>query len=50
MVLSSDYNTYMDIQQKINLRIFETFGRLGISFGKPTTAIYLQRPAAEVQR
>lgn len=24
MVLSSDYNTYMDIQQAINIRIFET--------------------------
>jgi small-conductance mechanosensitive channel len=41
-VLSSDYNTYMDIQQTINIRIFETFEQLGISFAKPTSQVYLQ--------
>jgi small-conductance mechanosensitive channel len=43
MVLSSDYNTYMDIQQAINIRIFETFEQLGIAFAKPTSQVYLQQ-------
>jgi small-conductance mechanosensitive channel len=44
-VLSSDYNTYMDIQQSINLKIFKTFDQLGIPFAKPTTAIYMHQKA-----
>jgi small-conductance mechanosensitive channel len=45
-VLSSDYNEYMDIQQSINLRIFEAFGKLGIAFAHPTSLVYLQNNAA----
>ncbi|WP_129714908.1 mechanosensitive ion channel family protein [Pedobacter sp. SYP-B3415] len=44
IVLSSDYNTYMDIQQSINLRIFETFAKEGIGFANPTTTVYLNQP------
>lgn len=40
-VLSPDYNTYMDIRQAINLRIFEEFGRRGIEFAYPTQTVFL---------
>ena len=42
-VLSSDYNTYMDIQQKINYDIVEEFGKRGIEFAFPTQTIYLAK-------
>lgn len=35
-VLEPDYNVYMDIQQKINLAIFEKFEAEGIEFAYPT--------------
>jgi small-conductance mechanosensitive channel len=31
-----DYNTYMDVQQAINLHIFEQFAAAGVSFAYPT--------------
>ncbi|SDM41747.1 Small-conductance mechanosensitive channel [Catalinimonas alkaloidigena] len=40
-VLTGDYNQYMDIQQAINLRIFEEFQRLGVEFAYPTRTLYL---------
>ncbi|PST82739.1 mechanosensitive ion channel protein MscS [Pedobacter yulinensis] len=49
LVLSSDYNTYMDIQQSINIRIFETFEAEGIAFARPTTTVYLNQPGQETQ-
>lgn len=36
-VLDSDYKVYMDIQQAINLEIFDEFRRAGIDFAYPTT-------------
>jgi small-conductance mechanosensitive channel len=36
-VLDAEYNAYMDIQQAINLRLMEEFGRRGIEFAYPTT-------------
>lgn len=42
-VLSSDYNTYMDIQQAINLKIFEAFERERIEFAYPTQKLLLTR-------
>lgn len=35
-VLDPQYRTYMDIQQAINLRLHEEFGRRGIEFAYPT--------------
>ncbi len=35
-VTSPDYNTFMDIQQDINFRIYEEFNNLGIRFGIPS--------------
>jgi len=38
-----DYNTYMDIQQGINLHIHEAFEREGIDFAYPTQTLFLER-------
>lgn len=40
-VSSSDYNLYMDIQQRINLAIFEAFDERGIEFAYPTQTVHL---------
>ena len=42
-VLSPDYNRFMDIQQEINLAIFERFEREGIEFAYPTQTLFLER-------
>ena len=36
-MLDAEYNTFMDIQQAINLRLMEEFARRGIEFAYPTT-------------
>jgi len=46
-VLSPDYNTYMDIQQRINLAVFKKFEEEGIEFAFPTQTVYLKKDAAE---
>jgi small-conductance mechanosensitive channel len=43
-VLSADYNLYMDVQQAINLDIFQAFEQAGIEFAYPTQLLYLARP------
>jgi small-conductance mechanosensitive channel len=45
-VLSPDYNRYMDIQQGINLAIFERFEQEGIEFAYPTQTVYLGKPSS----
>lgn len=40
-VLSPNYNTYMDIQQAINLQIKEAFEQRGITFAFPTQTLYV---------
>lgn len=48
-VLSPDYNKYMDIQQDINLAIFETFAQEGIEFAFPTqTTVVRNKPTSGV--
>jgi small-conductance mechanosensitive channel len=42
-VMNSDYNKYMDIQQAINLRIYQEFERRGILFAYPTQTLYLNK-------
>ncbi|MBI4548421.1 MAG: mechanosensitive ion channel family protein [Ignavibacteriae bacterium] len=42
-VKSPDYNTYMDIQQAINLEIYRRFQEKGIEFAYPTRTLYLQQ-------
>jgi small-conductance mechanosensitive channel len=39
-VLTADYNTYMDIQQNINLAIMETFQKDKVEFAYPTAMQY----------
>jgi small-conductance mechanosensitive channel len=41
-VLSTDYNVYMDIQQKINFEIMRALAQLGASFSYPTPSVILQ--------
>lgn len=40
-VLSPDYNTYMDIQQNINLALYKRFEGEGIEFAYPTQTLYV---------
>lgn len=40
-VLSPDYNVYMDIQQAINLAIYERFAQDGIDFAYPTQTVFI---------
>lgn len=47
-VQDPDYNIYMDIQQSINLSIFERFAREGIEFAYPTRTLYFHRKTGEV--
>jgi small-conductance mechanosensitive channel len=42
-VEAPDYNTYMDAQQAINLKIFEEFAKLGVEFAYPTTTVFLNK-------
>ena len=39
-VLVPDFDVYMDVQQNINLRIFERFQAEGIDFAYPTRTVY----------
>src|SRR5690606_20849290 len=41
IVLSSQYNVYMDIQQVINLEIFRQFQENGIELAYPTRTLYV---------
>lgn len=41
-VQSSDYNTYMDVQESINLEIFRRFREEGIEFAYPTRTVFIQ--------
>jgi len=45
-ILSRDYNLFMDVQQAINLAIFERFGREGVEFAYPTRTLYVSTVAA----
>ena len=42
-VTSADYNDYMNIQQAINMRIFEDFAAHGIEFAYPTQTLYVNK-------
>jgi small-conductance mechanosensitive channel len=44
-----DYNIYMDIQQKINLEIFQQFESEDIEFAYPSQSIYLNDASSSVQ-
>ena len=40
-VMSPDYNKYMDIQQAINLAVYEQFEQKGIEFAYPTQTLFM---------
>ena len=42
-VEGNDYLKYMDIQQSVNLRVYEEFEKRGIEFAYPTRTLYLNR-------
>jgi small-conductance mechanosensitive channel len=42
-VHTSDYNRYMDIQQALNLGLYEGFAAEGIEFAYPTQTLYMDR-------
>jgi small-conductance mechanosensitive channel len=42
-VLSSDYTEYMNIQQEINLSLFEAFAKEDMGFAYPTRTLYLSK-------
>ncbi len=42
-VFGSDYNVYMDIQQRINVAIYEAFEKEGIEFAYPTQTLYVNK-------
>jgi small-conductance mechanosensitive channel len=44
-VAGSDYTKYMDVQQAINLAIFETFEREHIDMAYPTQTLYINKAA-----
>lgn len=44
-VNTSDFNKYMDIQQSINLKIYEEFSKRGIEFAYPTQTVILEQNA-----
>jgi len=41
-----DFNTYMNIQQAINLRIHEAFEKEGIEFAYPTQTLFVEKGGA----
>lgn len=45
-VTSSDYAQYMDLQQEINLALFDRLKAEGLDFAFPTTTVHLEQPAA----
>ena len=42
-VTGADYNKYMDIQQAINLTIFEAFEKAGVEFAYPTQTLFIPK-------
>ena len=49
-VLDPEYTTYMDVQQAINLRLHEEFGRRSIEFAYPTARRLIETLAAPADK
>lgn len=43
-VLSADYKYFLEIQEKVNLKVFELFAEHGIEFAYPTQTVMLEKP------
>ncbi len=48
-VTDADYTKYMDIQQAINLKIFEEFEKRGIEFAYPTQTLFVSKENSNEQ-
>ena len=46
-VHTADYNRYMDVQQAINLGLYEEFEKEGIEFAYPTRTLFLENQNPE---
>ncbi len=46
-VLVPDFNSYMDIQQEINLALYRKLEAEGVQFAFPTQTLYVHAPASE---
>lgn len=46
-VHTPDYNTYMDIQQAVNLGLYQRFKEEGIEFAYPTQTLFVERTNSE---
>ena len=44
IVQNPDFNTYMDLQQAINLGLMRELQALGVEFASPTSTVRIQRP------
>ncbi len=49
-IQSPDYNVYMDIQQAINLSIFEQFKQKGIEFAYPTQTLFMETDPSKADK
>ncbi|MFO7569350.1 MAG: mechanosensitive ion channel family protein [Smithellaceae bacterium] len=49
-VTTPDIKTYMDVQEDINLQVFERFGKEGIEFAYPTQTLYIQKEEVKQPR
>lgn len=47
-VLAADYTVYMDVQQRVNLKIIELMERLGVDFAVPARVLHV--PGGELAR
>lgn len=47
-VHTGDYNRYMDIQQAINLGLYEAFEKEGIKFAYPTRTLFIENDKSEI--
>ena len=45
-VLEPDYNLYMDVQQRLNLAIYERFAAEGVEFAFPTRTLHVKHDAS----
>jgi len=49
IVLEPDYNTYMDLQQRINLALMRELEQMGVSFGLPVRRLRMAGPVTVEQ-
>lgn len=50
IVQTADYGVYMDVQQAINIALFERFEQEGIGFAYPTQTVHLGNPEIRLAR